>query len=93
MIVIVLMIAIMLMTVVVTRIAMVMLIGITLMVIDAVVRVFVNHEARRRHPGAQHFLCVHVGTVDQQAAERPLQAVERQAGVEQGTDRHVAGDA
>jgi hypothetical protein len=36
---------------------------------------------------------VHVRAVDEQSGERAFQVVERQTGVDQGAERHVAGDA
>ena len=58
-----------------------------------VVTVFVHAEFRRRHAGAQHLLRVHVTVSERQAAERAGQLGERQAGVEERAERHVAGDA
>ena len=55
--------------------------------------VLVDGELRRRHAGAQHAIGVDVDAGEREAAKRALQLVERQAGIEQGAERHVARDA
>jgi hypothetical protein len=55
--------------------------------------VLVHAEFGRRHTGPQHAIGVDVRVAQRQAAEGPPQVVERQAGVEQRAERHVAGDA
>jgi len=63
------------------------------MIVAVIVRVLVDAELGRRDAGAQHALRVHVSIAQGEAAERALQLVERQAGVDERTERHVAGDA
>jgi hypothetical protein len=63
------------------------------MVVGVIVRVLVHRELGCRHAGAQHALGVDVRVAEREAAERAFQLVERQAGVEQRAERHVAGDA
>ena len=55
--------------------------------------VFVDDELRGRHAGAQYLLRADVVTGHGKAAERALQLVERQAGVDERAERHVARDA
>ena len=55
--------------------------------------VLVHAELRRRHPGSQHAMGVHVGVAERQAPERLRQVGERQAGVDERAQRHVARDA
>ena len=50
-------------------------------------------ELGRRHPGPQHALGGDRVAVDGEAAERALQLVERQAGVDERAEHHVAGNA
>ena len=57
------------------------------------VRVFVDAELGGRDAGAQDAMSVHVRVADRQAAEGAAQLVERQTGVEQRAERHIAGDA
>ena len=53
----------------------------------------VDAELCRRHPGPQHTMRVHVDVAERQAPERLLQVGERQAGVDERAQRHVARDA
>jgi hypothetical protein len=55
--------------------------------------VLVHAKFRRRHTRPEHAIGVDVRVAERQAPERPPQVVERQAGVEQRAERHVAGDA
>ena len=55
--------------------------------------VLVHDELGGRHAGAQDTRRADVEAGHGEAAERALQLVERQAGVEQGAERHVARDA
>ena len=57
-----------------------------------IVFVLVDAELRGGDPRAQHARGVDVRVAERQAAERALQIVERQAGVEQRAERHVARD-
>ena len=52
--------------------------------------VLLDDELRRRHAGAQHLLRRNLRAVDGEAAERPPELVERQPGVEQRAQHHVA---
>ena len=54
------------------------------------VRMFMHAELRRGHAGLDHAIDRHVPAFDGQAAQRALQLVERQAGVEQRAEDHVA---
>ena len=56
------------------------------------VLVFVHAEFRGRHSGAEYLPGVHVRVAEGERSERLLQVGQRQAGVEQRADRHVAGD-
>jgi hypothetical protein len=67
--------------------------GSSRVLVAVIVRVLVDAELGRRDAGAQHALRVHVSIAQGEAAERALQLVERQAGVDERTERHVAGDA
>jgi hypothetical protein len=49
-------------------------------------------ELGRRHPGPQHALGGDRVAIDGEAAEGALQILERQAGVEQRSEHHVAGN-
>jgi hypothetical protein len=62
-------------------------------IVLALVRVFVDAELRRRDARAQHARRMDVRVAEREAAERPLQVVERQAGVDQRAERHVARDS
>ena len=53
----------------------------------------VDAELGGRDAGAQDPLRVNVGVAKRQASERAAQVVERQTGIEQRAERHVAGDA
>ncbi len=57
-----------------------------------VLRMLVYDELRRRHPGAKDALGTDVEARHGEAAESPLQVLERQAGIEHRAERHVAGD-
>jgi hypothetical protein len=61
------------------------------MMVREIVRV--DRELRRRHASPEHTIGVQVDALDREGAERVLQFVERQTGVEQRTERHVARDA
>ncbi len=52
----------------------------------------VDREFRGGDPGSQHAIGVDVYTGKGQAAERSLQVAERQPGVEERAERHVAGN-
>ena len=52
----------------------------------------VDTELRRRDPGSENFLRVNVRIAEREAAQRLLQLRERQPGIEQRANRHVAGD-
>ena len=52
----------------------------------------VDDELRGRHAGAQDARGADVEARHGEAAERALQVVERQAGIEHRAERHVAGD-
>ena len=56
-------------------------------------RVLVDPEFRRRHIGAKHTIRVHVRVAGGERAQRLLQVGQWQAGIEQGSKRHVAGNA
>ena len=62
-------------------------------VVIVLVRVLVHTELGRGHAGSQDAIGMDVRIAEREAAERLAQIVERQAGVEQGAERHVAGDA
>jgi len=53
----------------------------------------VDAELCRRHPGPQYSMGMHVRVAERQAPERLLQVGERQAGVDERAQRHVARDA
>ena len=55
--------------------------------------VLVHDELGGRDAGAQDPFRVHLIAGHREAAERALQIVERQAGVEERAERHVARDA
>ena len=55
--------------------------------------VLVHVELGRRDAGAEHACRGHVVARHGEAAERALQVVERQPGVEKRAEHHVAGDA
>src|SRR5688500_13708246 len=57
------------------------------------VGMLVNLELGGGYTGLQHAIDGHVPPFDGQAAERPLQLVKRQAGIEQRAQNHVAGRA
>jgi hypothetical protein len=67
--------------------------GVIVNVLGGSCNVRVDRELRRRHTGSQHAIGVDVRVAEREAAERLAQIVERQAGVEQRAERHVAGDA
>ena len=66
---------------------------IMMVVVSMIVCVLVDAELGRRHAGAQHAVHVHMGVAEREGAERAFQLVERQAGIQQGAERHVTGDA
>src|SRR5579872_6984596 len=49
-------------------------------------------EFGRRYPTPQDTICPHVIPGHGEASERPLELIERQAGVKQSAERHIAGD-
>ena len=55
--------------------------------------VLMNDKLRRGNPRAQHAHGADVVARHGEAAERPFQVFERQAGIEHSAKRHVAGDA
>ncbi len=55
--------------------------------------VFADDKLRRRDPRPEHALRADLVAGDGEASERGLQPVERQAGVEQRAEHHVARDA
>ena len=56
-------------------------------------RVVVHAELCGRHAGPQHSMRVHVRVAERQSPERLLQIGERQTGVDERAQRHVARDA
>ena len=74
-------------------VVMMLVIVIVVMIAAVVVCVLVDDELRRRHAGAKDTLGVDVITRYREAAKRASQLVERQPGVEQRTEHHVARDA
>ena len=52
-----------------------------------------EHELRRRHAGAQHAVGGEIVALQGQAAEGLAQRLERQTGIEQRAEEHVARDA
>src|SRR2546426_1660832 len=70
----------------------VMVVGVAV-VMTVMMIVLVHDELGGRHAGAQDTRRADVEAGHGEAAERALQLVERQAGVEQGAERHVARDA
>src|SRR4029079_19558199 len=72
-----------------------MIVVIVLIVMMMLVRVVVgvDRELRRRHPSPQHAIGVDMHSVQREAAERLLQRVERQPGVKERAQSHVARDA
>jgi hypothetical protein len=67
--------------------------GVIVNVLSGSRTVLVHAELCRGQARAQHAIGVHVRVAERKAPESPAQIVERQAGVEQGAERHVAGDA
>jgi hypothetical protein len=61
--------------------------------LDGAVCVLVHGELRCRHTGAEYARGVHVGVAERETAERLLQLVDREAGVEQSAERHIARDS
>ena len=55
--------------------------------------VIVHDEMSRRYARAQHLRRTHGVAGHGQASERRAEVVEREPGVEEGSDDHVAGDA
>ena len=55
--------------------------------------VLLSREPGRGHTGPQNTGGADVESGQREAAERPLEIVERQTGVEKGAEHHVAGDA
>ena len=55
--------------------------------------VLVYDEMGRRHAGPQHPVRTHGVSGHGQASKRRAEVVEREPGVEEGSDDHVAGDA
>jgi hypothetical protein len=51
---------------------------------------FADDELCRGDAGSEDALGGHVVAGERQAAERPLQVVERQTGIDQGAEHHVA---
>jgi len=64
-----------------------------LVLVMMIVRVLVHAELRGRHAGAQHAVGVNVRIAERKSPEGALQLVERQTGIEERAERHVAGDA
>ena len=64
-----------------------------MMLVNVIVCVLVDDELGRRDAGAEHPLRVDVRVAEREAAERSLQLVERQTGVDERAERHVAGNA
>src|SRR5437867_7408336 len=62
-------------------------------VLDGSTGVLVHAELRRRHPGAEYFLRVDVRIAEREATQSGPQLLERQTGVEERAERHVARDA
>ena len=58
-----------------------------------IMTVFLYDELRGGHARTQHTRCGHARTVDGQGAERKSKLVERQTGIEQRAQDHVAGCA
>jgi len=84
----------MLMTVTVVVMVMIMIMIMAVRRAWCVVRsVFVHDELRRGQAGTQHARGGDVEAGHGEAAERALQLIERQAGVEKRAERHVARDA
>ena len=71
----------------------VMVIWVVMTVFSMVVTGPMNGESGCRDAGTQDFGGVHVRIAEREAAERVSKAVERKAGVEEGADGHVAGNA
>ena len=65
---------------------------IVVVLVRVIVAVLVDGESGRRHPGPQDARRLDVRVAERERAERALQVVERQAGVEQRAERHVARD-
>jgi len=57
------------------------------------VRVLMDRELRRGDACAKHAIRVDVRARGEQAAKGALELCERQTGVDERADRHVAGDA
>ena len=55
-------------------------------------RVLVDREFCRRHRGAEHAVGVDVGVAERKRPQRLFEIGQRQAGVEERPERHVAGD-
>ena len=66
---------------------------IVLMVAGVIVRVLVDGELRRRHPGAHDARRVDVRVAERERPERARQRVERHPGVEERAERHVPREA
>lgn len=71
----------------------VMVVRLIVMVMIATVLVGVYRELGRGHTRAQDAIGVHVNTRERQAPERLLQRLEREPGVEERAERHIARDA
>ena len=69
-----------------------MIVLLIMIVIGVVVPMLVDTELRGRDPRPEDFLGVNVRIAEREAAQRALQLRERQPGIEQRADRHVAGD-
>ncbi len=70
------------------------LVGMTIVLVGmTIVLVLVDRELRRRHAGSEHLLGVDVGGAERQAAQRALQFLQRQPGIDQRAERHVARDS
>jgi hypothetical protein len=54
------------------------------------VRVLVDRELRRRHARPQHLPRVDVGLTERKTPQRALEIGERQTGIEERSERHVA---
>ncbi len=78
----------------VVMVVIVMVVIVVMVVVGSVTMIVgVDRELGRRHTRAQHAIRMHVHVRDRQAAEGVLQRVERQAGVQQRAERHVARNA
>ncbi len=82
------------MAVVVVRMIVTIIVAmIVLMVAGVIVRVLVDGELRRRHPGAHDAGRVDVRVAERERSQRARQRVERHPGVEERAERHVPREA